>query len=140
MIKDMMQALMEEANEEAEHHGWCETELGMNKNTRDSKTEDADELQAEIEELTATESKLAEDIASLNDGIATIAAAVTEQTAERDEEKAKNEETIADAKAAGTATAQAISVLKEFYAKAAVSTALVQTRATTGKRAGKRGP
>merc|ERR1719324_1776843 len=40
MIKDMIVRLMEEANEETEHKGWCDSELGANKVARDSKTED----------------------------------------------------------------------------------------------------
>merc|ERR1719254_422677 len=44
----------------------------------------------------------------------------------RQEEKAKNEETITDAQEAQTAVAQALTVLKEFYAKAGDATALVQ--------------
>merc|ERR1719181_2234506 len=34
MIKDLIVRLMEEANEEAEHKGWCDTELGTNEQTR----------------------------------------------------------------------------------------------------------
>merc|ERR1719162_2598067 len=45
----------------------------------------------------------------------------------RQEEKAKNTETIADSEAAQTAVAQALTVLKEFYAKAAEATSFVQT-------------
>merc|ERR1719215_1664585 len=44
----------------------------------------------------------------------------------RQEEKAKNEQTITDAQEAQTAVAQALTVLKEFYAKAGESTALLQ--------------
>merc|ERR1719228_2216403 len=44
----------------------------------------------------------------------------------RQEEKAKNEETIKDAQEAQTAVAQALTVLKEFYAKAGDATAFVQ--------------
>merc|ERR1711953_395845 len=44
----------------------------------------------------------------------------------RTEEKAKNTETISDAGEAQTAVAQALTVLKEFYAKAAEATAFVQ--------------
>merc|ERR1719247_3180196 len=44
----------------------------------------------------------------------------------RQEEKAKNTETIADSQEAQTAVAQALTVLKEFYAKAAEATALLQ--------------
>merc|ERR1719407_335552 len=38
MIKDLIVRLMEEANEEAEHKGWCDTELGTNEQTRKEKT------------------------------------------------------------------------------------------------------
>merc|ERR1719326_2727667 len=47
----------------------------------------------------------------------------------REAEKAKNRETIADAKEAQEAVAQALTVLKEFYAKAAEATALIQQQA-----------
>merc|ERR1719305_1014590 len=38
MIKDLIVRLMEEANEEAEHKGWCDTELSTNEQTRREKT------------------------------------------------------------------------------------------------------
>merc|ERR1712012_567346 len=44
----------------------------------------------------------------------------------RQQEKEKNEQTIKDAGEAQTAVAQALTVLKEFYAKAGDATALVQ--------------
>merc|ERR1719473_1511544 len=128
MIKDMIVKLMEEANEEAEHKGWCDTELTTNQQTRDSKSEESDTLSAEIEMLTATVSKLSEDITELNEGIATIDKAVADATADREAEKAKNAATLADSKAAETAVAQAGAVLKEFYAKAAEATAFVQQK------------
>merc|ERR1719261_2067336 len=37
MIKDLIVKLMEEATEESEHKGWCDTELGTNKQTRGDK-------------------------------------------------------------------------------------------------------
>jgi chromosome segregation ATPase len=128
MIKDMINKLMEEANEEAEHKGWCDTELSTNQQTRDSKSEESDKLSAEIENLTATISKLMEEIAELSEGVASIDKAVKDATADRAAEKSKNTATVADAKAAEEATAQAIAVLKEFYAKAAEATALMQQK------------
>merc|ERR1719506_950205 len=119
---------MEEANAEAEKKGWCDTELSTNQQTRDQKSDEADKLSAEIESLTATVSKLSDDITELSQGIATIDKAVAEATADREAEKAKNTETVADAKAASTAVAQAVAVLKEFYAKAAEATALMQQK------------
>merc|ERR1719388_484377 len=99
----MITKLMEEANEEAEKKGWCDTEMATNEQTRAQKSEESDALRAEIEQLTATISKLSADIAELQEGISTIDKAMAEATADREAEQAKNTETIADAKAGETA-------------------------------------
>merc|ERR1712154_679683 len=52
--------------------------------------------------------------------------AMANQTKLRQDEKAENEQTIKDAGEAQTAVAQALTVLKEFYAKAGEATALLQ--------------
>jgi len=126
MIKDMIIKLTEEATEEAEHKGFCDTELTTNKQTRDYKTEEATKLKAEIEKLTADIAQGAIDISDLGSQIAEIDAAISKATEERQAEKAKNQATIADAKAGQQAVAEATTVLKEFYDKAATATALVQ--------------
>merc|ERR550525_149878 len=117
---------MEEANEEAEHKGWCDTELSTNEQTRKEKTEAVETLHAEIDQLEASIQKLTEDIASLTQAVAELDAAMAKATKLRQEEKAKNTQTIADAGDAQTAVAQAMTVLKEFYAKAGEATAFVQ--------------
>jgi hypothetical protein len=126
MIKDMIIKLMEEANEETEHKGWCDGELGANKVQRDAKTEDVNTLTAQADQLTADIAKLTQELADLATEITELDAAVTSATEIRTKEKAKNEATIADAKAAQEAVKSALAVLKEFYAKAAEATALVQ--------------
>merc|ERR1711865_1029156 len=68
------------------------------------------------------------DIASLTQAIADLDAAMATATDLRHGEKAKNIETIADSKEAQTAVAQALAVLKDFYAKAATATSFVQGR------------
>jgi len=130
MIKDLIVRLMEEANEEAEHKGWCDTELSTNEQTRKEKTEAVETLHAEIDELEASIAKLTEDISELTKSVAELDKAMAEATKLRQEEKAKNEQTIADAGEAQTAVAQALTVLKEFYAKAGEATALVQQQPT----------
>jgi hypothetical protein len=130
MIKDLIVRLMEEAGEEAEHKGWCDTELATNKQTREAKTAEVDTLTSQKDKLTADIAKLGEEIAELTTAIADIDKAVAEATEERAAEKEKNEETIKDAKEAQVAVSQALAVLKEFYAKAATATALVQARQT----------
>merc|ERR1719395_251809 len=115
MIKDLIVRLMEEANEEAEHKGWCDTELSTNEQTRKEKTEAVETLHAEIDQLEASIAKLTEDIAELTKAVAELDAAMAKATKLRQEEKAKNTETIEDSVEAQTA-----------YAKAAESTALLQ--------------
>merc|ERR1719456_418001 len=126
MIKDMVVKLMEEANEEAEHKGWCDNELATNEQTRKEKTEAVEVLHAEIDELEATIAQLSNEITQLNQAVADSDKAVAEATEIRETEKAKNTVVIADAKAASEAVANALNVLKEFYAKAGQATALVQ--------------
>merc|ERR1719191_839817 len=126
MIKDLIMRLMEEANEEAEHKGWRDTELATNEQTRTEKTEAVETLHAEIDQLEASIAKLTEEITELTEAVAALDAAVAKATKMREEEKAKNAATIKDAQEAQTAVAQALTVLKEFYAKAAQATALVQ--------------
>merc|ERR1719326_2733741 len=100
MIKDLIVKLMEEAAEEAEHKGWCDTELTTNQQSRDSLTAEVNSLTAEIDGLTSLIAKLTEEISQLNADIAEIDDAVAKATADREAEKAKNTETIADAKEA----------------------------------------
>merc|ERR1712216_774912 len=96
MIKDLIVKLMEEANEEAEHKGWCDTELSTNKQTRKEKTEAVETLHAEIDELEASIAKLTEEITDLTKAVAELDKAVAEATEIREAEKAKNTVTIKD--------------------------------------------
>merc|ERR550537_1292426 len=99
---------MEEANEETEHKGWCDGELGANKVQRDSKTEDVNTLTAQADQITA-------DIAKLTQELADLATAITEL-----------DDAVSKATEIRTAVKSALAVLKEFYAKAAEATALMQ--------------
>jgi len=128
MIKDLIVKLMEEAAEEAEHKAWCDTELSSNEQTRKEKTAAVESLHAQKDELEASIAKLTEDIAELTQAIADLDAAMAKYTGLRNEEKAKNKATTADAKAAQTAVAQALTVLKDFYEKAAEATSFAQSR------------
>merc|ERR1719499_2548698 len=130
MIKDMISKLVQESTAEIEHKGWCDTELGTNKQTRDQKTEAVEQLTADKEDQTSTIAQLTQDIDDLAAAIKELDVAMAEQTAERTASKQKNEQTIADAKAAQVAVEQATAVLKDFYAKSAQATALSQVSQT----------
>merc|ERR1719261_2174834 len=105
MIKDLIVKLMEEATEESEHKGWCDTELGTNKQTREDKADAVSTLTAESEELEAKIAKLSEEMAALSDDIAALDKAVAEATELRQKEKEKNTVTIGEAKVAQDAVA-----------------------------------
>jgi chromosome segregation ATPase len=132
LIEDMIYKLVEEANADAEKEGWCDTEMGKNKVTRDKLTEEIDGLDAAIEEGKATIMKLTQEVADLSKEIEDLDAEMTEATELRQKEKAKNKHVIMDAKAAQKAVSQATKVLKDFYEKAAKATALLQTKKAPG--------
>merc|ERR1712242_288726 len=90
------------------------------------KTDAVETLHAEIDQLEASIAKLTEDITELTKAVAELDAAMAKATEIRQEEKATNTQTISDAGEAQTAVAQALTVLKEFYAKAGEATSLVQ--------------
>merc|ERR1719305_1434940 len=76
MVKDMIVKLMEEANEEAEHKGWCDQELATNEQTRKEKTEAVEIATAEVDELEATIHQLGLEINELMAAIASSDKAV----------------------------------------------------------------
>merc|ERR1719316_766462 len=112
MIKTLIAKLQEEAAAEADHKAWCDSELKDNKLTREAKTEEVNALTAKVDELNAQ-------VAKLTQGINDHEKAMGEATEVRQKEKAKNEETIADCEAAIEAVSSALTILKEFYKKAA---------------------
>jgi chromosome segregation ATPase len=126
MIRDLITKLLEEAASEADHKAFCDAELATNKQTRQNKAEAVEELTAEVEKQTAISAKLAGEMADLQEEISDIDKAMVTATSERQEEKEKNAATVKDAAEAQTAVAEALAVLREFYAKAAQATAFVQ--------------
>jgi len=132
MIKDLIIKLMEQANAEADHHAYCQTELATNKQTREIKSSEIDELSSQIDLTTAESEKLASEIQALSDAIAAIRAEQHEATKIRGEQKATNAQTIADAKEAQAAVEQATKVLKDFYGQAA-SVSMLQGGAGIGE-------
>jgi len=119
MIKELIVKLMEETNAEADEHAYCITELAKNKEVRNNKAAEAEELAATVEKLTAESARLSEEIAELTKAIAEVKEKQEEATKIRSEEKATNAKTVNDAKEAAVAVQKATQVLKDFYAKAA---------------------
>merc|ERR550537_145954 len=126
MIKDLIVKLMEEANAEADQHAYCQTEMATNKQTREIKSEEVEELTAELESQNALNEKLTTEITQLSDEVAEIKGQQKTATDNRMSEKKTNTATIADAKVAQAAVEKATTVLKNFYSSQAAGAALVQ--------------
>jgi len=130
MIKDLIVKLMEEANGEADQHAYCETEMATNKQTREIKSSEVEELTAELESANALVEKLTTEITALSDEVAEIKGQQNTATGIRSSEKKTNAATVADAKVAQAAVEKATTVLKEFYGSVAAGAALVQDTAS----------
>jgi len=128
LIDDMITRLLQEAEEDAKHEGFCDKEMGKSKITRNKLTEDIDSLEAAIEKGKATIQTLADDTATLMQEVEDLTKSMGEATELRESEKETNKVTVKDAQAAQKAVAAATAVLKDFYEKAATATALVQAK------------
>jgi len=127
LINDLIVKLMEEGSEEAEHNAWCGTELEENEKTRTKKQAGVEKLTVRIEEFQANIAKYGDKLAELATSQQELTADMAKATGLRTEEKEANEIKIKDSQDAQVALTQAVTVLKEFYAKAGEATALVQT-------------
>merc|ERR1719254_108428 len=87
MIKDLIVKLMEQANAEADQHAYCETELATNKQTREIKSSEVEELTAELESQNALKEQLTTEIKELSEEVAEIKAQQKEATDIRTAEK-----------------------------------------------------
>jgi len=118
LIKDLIVKLMEQANSEADSKAYCDAELATNKQTRENKADEVEELTAAVEKHTAESAQLASEIKDLSDAIAEVMGQQAEATKMRSEEKATNTKTVADAKEAQDAVESAAQVLRDYYAMA----------------------
>lgn len=126
MVKDLIVKLMEQANSEADHKAYCDTEMATNKQTREIKTAEVDELSATIEKNVAASAQLAEEIAELTDVVAELRSQQAQASQMRTSEKSTNAQTVEEAKAAQVAVERATQILKDFYSSAS-DAALLQS-------------
>jgi len=127
----MITRLLNEANEDAQHEGFCDKEIGKSKVTRNKLSEDIDGLQSAVEDGKSTIMKLTQEVATLSQEVADLQASVKEATAIRKKEKDTNKVTVEDSQAGQTAVAAATAVLKNFYEKASLATGLIQVARPT---------
>eukprot|EP00435_Cladocopium_sp_Y103_P052722 s331_g16.t1 len=140
MIEKLIVRLEDQANAETTKKAWCDAEMKTNKAMREDKSDAASSLQADKDKLEAQISKLEEDSSTLSTELSELDAALTEATDLRQKEKEKNQATVKEAKQGQEATAKAISVLKEFYAKAGTSLLQTSSSSTSGSAVARDAP
>merc|ERR1719352_365939 len=122
MIQDMIEKLLEEEADEANHKGWCDEAISSTVKDRDYRLADVEGLHASLEELNAREEKLTLEKGELEEHVATLNSDYANQTKARAEEKAENEETVTEAKEGVSAIKQALEIMSHFYGEAAKAT------------------
>merc|ERR1719409_1504024 len=95
MIDSMITRLLEEAKADADHEGFCDTEMGKSKITRTKLQEDIDGLDASCKEAEATILHLTNRIADLSKAVSDLETSMTEASEQRTAEKKNNEVVIA---------------------------------------------
>jgi hypothetical protein len=117
MIQEMIEKLVSEAAEEAEHKAFCDKEMAETEAKKADKEEDVDDLNTKIDRAAAKIAKLKETIALLEKELGKIAA----------EQKVADETRQAEKEAWGTAKSDfeqglegiqmALEVLRDYYAE-----------------------
>jgi len=126
LIQELIERLLQEAADEANHKGWCDKEFGKAKQSRQYKAEAVKTLNENLAKSEALRDKLTEEIAILTKEIDELEAALSKTTKERNDESAENAATVSEAQEGQAAVEQAIGVLEKFYKTAAKAEVFVQ--------------
>jgi len=132
LIQELVERLLQEAADEANHKGWCDKEIGKAKQGRDTKAGDIKALNQQMATDEAKRDKLIEEIDLLTIEITELTESLTKITKARKDESAENEATISEAKEGLEAIEEAIDVLSKFYktAEKAAAASLMQKKAS----------
>lgn len=126
MIHSMIEKLMAEAVDEANHKGFCDSEIAKIVGNRDSFNEKSETLMAKLADLDVKKEELTELIETTEEDLKTLQEALDKAKKLRDEEKEENAMTLKDAKEGLAAINSAIEMLVEFYRGAQHVKVLIQ--------------
>merc|ERR1719379_1447188 len=134
LIQELIERLLQEAADEANHKGFCDKEMGKAKQERDTKAGEVKRLNSEMAAGEAKRDQLTQDIEKLAVEIDELKNVLAKTTKEREDESAENSATVSEAQEGKAAVDEAIDVLSKFYKTAAkAEVGLAQTH-TSGHR------
>jgi len=110
--------LKKEQEEEVKFKTYCGKELNMNEKQTYEKTEEKEDLEANIAKLTKLSTKLNAEIAAANAQIAETETGILKASQVREGENAEFQGVVADQRATQTILGKALKKLKDFYQKA----------------------
>merc|ERR1719230_435842 len=126
LIKELIEKMVTEAADEATQKGFCDTELGKARSSRDTEHTKVNKINANVEALEAARDQLEDEIAALTKELAELNTALTETTELRAKEKEENLDTLTKAGEGLDAVTEAIGILQNFYKGAAKGKVLLQ--------------
>jgi len=132
LIQELIERLLQEAADEANHKGWCDKAFGKAKQSRATKAEMVTKLNTALSENEAKRDGLAEQIAKLTKELDELNNSLSTTTKMRNDESAENAATVSEAQEGLEAVEEAIDILDKFYktsAKAEIE--FLQTHANT---------
>merc|ERR1719262_951736 len=115
MIQDLVTRLEDEASSESDLKTWCDDNMAETNSEKAAAQKAIEGLNAKMTELKAIISQRTEEILTLSQEIADLNKALNEQTELREEDKAENQQTVADATAGKNAVTNALEILNGFY-------------------------
>merc|ERR1719324_1562494 len=117
MIQEMIEKLVAEAKEEADHKAFCDKEMSETKAKMEDKQEEVDDLTTKIDKSAAKVAKLKEEIATLEQELMKIADEQKVANEMRESEKAAWESAKADFESGLEGVQMALQVLRDYYAE-----------------------
>merc|ERR1719182_262077 len=125
-IDDMVAQLLKEKEDEIKHKDFCTDEFNSNELQTEKKVRAKEDLLAKISDLEMTIKQLKEALEALNSEITELQVQLKRAGEDREKQNKEFQMTIADQRATQKLLAQALNVLKGFYAKKAKAVLLQQ--------------
>merc|ERR1719389_4203 len=117
LIKDMIEKLLKEAEEDATEKAFCDKELAETETKKADKEAAIEKLTTSMDSMSAKSAKLKEEVAELEKELAALAKSQAEMDKLRSEEKAAFDVNSAEMKKGVDGVKLALKVLNEYYAK-----------------------